>query len=158
MFHVEFFWAVVGYRHFRGPCCLHLQGETLVSNHSTTQHYNPQNLNLYILKLRVDSDQSWSENWTCWIVSYCSRQTPFANGASDSPGQILQRISEGRIDLESGNWVSVSTEAKVRHHYNSVCESYFIWKFCLTVVSDRLWDIYQLLFLLFLYIVRTSAG
>jgi hypothetical protein len=43
----------------------------------------------------------------------CFRQTPFANGASDSPGEILQRISEGRIDLESGNWVSVSTEAKV---------------------------------------------
>jgi len=51
---------------------------------------------------------------------YYSRQTPFANGASDSPGQILQRISEGRVDLESGNWVSVSTEAKVRQYYSSV--------------------------------------
>ena len=42
------------------------------------------------------------------------RQTPFANGASDSPTEILRRISEGRLDLESGNWVSVSNEAKVR--------------------------------------------
>lgn len=52
--------------------------------------------------------------WSLGILLYTmlAGQTPFANGASDSPAQILQRISEGRVDLESGNWVSVSTEAK----------------------------------------------
>lgn len=52
--------------------------------------------------------------WSLGILLYTmlAGQTPFANGPSDSAAQILQRISEGRIDLESGNWVSVSTEAK----------------------------------------------
>jgi hypothetical protein len=56
----------------------------------------------------------------------CFRQTPFANGASDSPGEILQRVSEGRIDLETGNWVSVSAEAKVRQRCKLVCELYLL--------------------------------
>jgi len=40
--------AMVGYQHFRGPCCLHLQSEAawasemLVSNHDTTWHHNPE--------------------------------------------------------------------------------------------------------------------
>ena len=38
---------------------------------------------------------------------------PFANGPKDSPEVILKRIGEGKLDLESGNWASVSREAKV---------------------------------------------
>jgi hypothetical protein len=50
--------VVVGYHHFAGPCCFHLQGhftlmneiartpEMLISYHNTTQHYNPEDLNL----------------------------------------------------------------------------------------------------------------
>jgi len=43
IFQVEVFWVVktcsfmVG-----GPCCLHLQGEALVSYLNTTQHHNPE--------------------------------------------------------------------------------------------------------------------
>ncbi|KAK7870291.1 hypothetical protein R5R35_001013 [Gryllus longicercus] len=52
--------------------------------------------------------------WSLGILLYTmlAGQTPFANHAADSPGDILRRIGEGRIDLESGNWLSVSTEAK----------------------------------------------
>ena len=41
------------------------------------------------------------------------RATPFANGASDNPDGILKRIGEGNLKMESGNWLSVSSEAKV---------------------------------------------
>ncbi|XP_068246607.1 ribosomal protein S6 kinase alpha-2-like [Palaemon carinicauda] len=40
------------------------------------------------------------------------RQTPFAQGPSDTPEDILQRIGEGKFSLDSGNWVSVSPAAK----------------------------------------------
>jgi len=40
--------VVVGYRRFRDPCCLHLQGEvmseTLVSYHNNTRRHNPEDL------------------------------------------------------------------------------------------------------------------
>ena len=41
------------------------------------------------------------------------RATPFANGASDNPDGILKRIGEGNLKMDSGNWLSVSSEAKV---------------------------------------------
>ena len=44
--------------------------------------------------------------------TFCST-APFANGPTDSPEVILKRIGEGNLDLESGNWASVSREAKV---------------------------------------------
>jgi len=37
---------------------------------------------------------------------------PFANGPSDSSDEILQRIGEGNFQLDTGNWLSVSSEAK----------------------------------------------
>jgi hypothetical protein len=47
---------VVGYRRFRGPCCLHLQGEvkmeramifeTVVSYYSTTRCHNSEDLDV----------------------------------------------------------------------------------------------------------------
>ncbi|XP_066999104.2 ribosomal protein S6 kinase 2 beta isoform X2 [Anabrus simplex] len=52
--------------------------------------------------------------WSLGILLYTmlAGQTPFANHAADSPGDILRRIGEGRFDLESGNWLSVSDAAK----------------------------------------------
>nr|CAD7595822.1 unnamed protein product [Timema genevievae] len=41
-----------------------------------------------------------------------THRTPFANSGTESPSVILQRIGEGRFDLESGNWASISLEAK----------------------------------------------
>lgn len=45
-----------------------------------------------------------------WIDE--NRQTPFANGPSDTPNDILARIGEGKFSLSGGNWDSVSTLAK----------------------------------------------
>lgn len=39
-------------------------------------------------------------------------KAPFFNDPSDSPDTILQRIGEGKLQLDSGNWVSVSKEAR----------------------------------------------
>lgn len=41
-----------------------------------------------------------------------NRKSPFANGPKDTPTDILQRINECKLDFASGNWVSVSNEAK----------------------------------------------
>jgi len=57
MIQVKVFWdvilcsMVVVYQHFRGPYCLHLQGEAqtsemLVYYHNSTWHDNPEDLNL----------------------------------------------------------------------------------------------------------------
>jgi len=40
------------------------------------------------------------------------RQTPFANGPSDTPSDILARIGEGSVSLTGVNWDSVSSLAK----------------------------------------------
>jgi p90 ribosomal S6 kinase len=37
---------------------------------------------------------------------------PFANSPTDSADEILQRIGEGKFQLDTGNWLSVSSEAK----------------------------------------------
>lgn len=37
---------------------------------------------------------------------------PFANGPSDSSDEILKRIGEGKLRLDTGNWLAVSAEAK----------------------------------------------
>ena len=44
---------------------------------------------------------------------YHYRTTPFASGPSDNPEAILKRIGEGKLNLDSGNWLSVSAQAKV---------------------------------------------
>ena len=39
-------------------------------------------------------------------------ETPFASGPEDSPEDILQRIGKGQYDMNSGNWLTVSSLAK----------------------------------------------
>lgn len=41
------------------------------------------------------------------------RYTPFANGPSDTPEEILTRIGSGKFTLSGGNWNTVSDTAKV---------------------------------------------
>jgi len=38
--------VVVGYQRFRGPCCLHLRGETSASYHNTTWLHNAEHLDI----------------------------------------------------------------------------------------------------------------
>lgn len=39
--------------------------------------------------------------------------TPFAYGPTDKTSEILSRIGEGRFDLTSGNWTTITPAAKV---------------------------------------------
>jgi hypothetical protein len=47
------FWVVAPcslvevYQRFRGPCCLHHQGESLLNYYQTTRCYNPEYSNLH---------------------------------------------------------------------------------------------------------------
>ncbi len=41
------------------------------------------------------------------------RSAPFANGPKDSPEVILRRINDERLNLDTTDWKSVSSEAKV---------------------------------------------
>lgn len=40
--------------------------------------------------------------------------TPFANGPSDTPEEILTRIGGGKFSVSGGNWDTISDMAKVR--------------------------------------------
>ena len=46
------------------------------------------------------------------------RKTPFANGPTDSPDEILKRINGSKFQLDSGHWASVSNDAKVSNDNN----------------------------------------
>ena len=46
-------------------------------------------------------------------IVICNRKTPFANGPADAPDAILKRINDSKVQLDSGNWTSVSNDAKV---------------------------------------------
>ncbi|CAG0884501.1 unnamed protein product, partial [Cyprideis torosa] len=52
--------------------------------------------------------------WSLGTLLYTmlAGHTPFANGVTDSPTEILTRIEQNRVDLDSGNWLSVSSSAK----------------------------------------------
>ncbi|KAF6205264.1 hypothetical protein GE061_019433 [Apolygus lucorum] len=52
--------------------------------------------------------------WSLGILLYTllAGRTPFANSPEDTPTDILQRIGDSKLDLESGNWPNISNEAK----------------------------------------------
>jgi len=52
--------------------------------------------------------------WSLGVLLYImlSGKTPFANGPTDSPEEILKRINGSKFQLDSGNWSSVSEDAK----------------------------------------------
>jgi hypothetical protein len=65
--------GVIGYQHFRGSCCFHLQGEvpTLVSYHNTTLHHNSEDLDLNFERRVPEVFQQLTQNH--WNQSVQSR-------------------------------------------------------------------------------------
>lgn len=63
-----------------------------------------------------------------WSLILCSH-TPFANGPEDTPTEILHRIGNSNLDLKSGNWTVISSEAKVRFccFMVIVCMFVYVW-------------------------------
>ena len=53
--------------------------------------------------------------WSLGILLFTmlAGSTPYATSANDTPQDILKRITEGTVDLNSGNWETVSVSAKV---------------------------------------------
>ncbi|XP_076307788.1 ribosomal protein S6 kinase alpha-2-like isoform X1 [Tachypleus tridentatus] len=56
--------------------------------------------------------------WSMGVLLYTmlAGYTPFANGPHDTPSDILERIEEGRFQLNSGNWVNITPAAKHLAH------------------------------------------
>jgi len=52
--------------------------------------------------------------WSLGVLLFTmlAGETPFASGPEDSPEDILQRIGKGQYDMNSGNWLTVSSLAK----------------------------------------------
>lgn len=49
-----------------------------------------------------------------FLLSSLLSCTPFANGPSDTPEEILTRIGGGKFSVNGGNWDTVSDMAKAR--------------------------------------------
>lgn len=66
-----------------------------------------------MLSLKFPRRGFWGQSEKIKEFCSCFSHAPFASGPQDSPERILKRIGRGKIDLDGGNWKSVSKEAKV---------------------------------------------
>lgn len=71
--------------------------------------------------------------------------TPFSSGPSEDPAAILKRIGEeGSLNLDSGNWKSVSAQAKVQYIFYRILLKFLKIVQKIDIIDALYYDVVQI--------------